>query len=278
MAEKRYIINASIVTYHTPVEELQKVVSTLLKSGCVKRILLIDNSENRNEQYGTIEGAEWIWNGRNIGYGAAHNIAIRETLRSGAEYHLVINSDIEFNPMILSELAEYMEAHKDIAQIMPKVLSPDGSNQHLAKLLPTPYDLIARRFLPKTLTRGRTRHFELHHLSDNGIYDIPYLSGCFMLLRADALKKVGIFDERYFMYPEDIDLTRRLHKYFRTIYYPQTSIIHNHRRASYHNIRLLKIHIVNMIKYFNKWGWIIDRERQRVNKSVMEEIEKSKKI
>ena len=118
----------------------------------------LKDKENRNEQYGTIEGAEWIWNGRNIGYGAAHNIAIRETLRSGAEYHLVINSDIEFNPVILTELAEYMEEHKDIAQIMPKVLSPDGSNQHLAKLLPTPYDLYAQHGAQR-----RTNLAEWHH-------------------------------------------------------------------------------------------------------------------
>ena len=88
-------------------------------------------SEERDERYGKIEGTEWIWNGKNIGYGAAHNIGIRKSMRTGADYHLVINSDIEFQPEVISILSEYLETHRDVAQIMPKVLSPDGSNQHL---------------------------------------------------------------------------------------------------------------------------------------------------
>ena len=277
MTDKKFIINTSIVLYHTPIEELQKVVKTLLQSNHIGEIFLIDNTEERDERYGKIEGTEWIWNGKNIGYGAAHNIGIRKSMRTGADYHLVINSDIEFQPEVISILSEYLETHRDVAQIMPKVLSPDGSNQHLAKLLPTPYDLIARRFLPKSLTHKRTKHFELHSLKDDTEYNIPYLSGCFMLLRCEALKGAGIFDERYFMYPEDIDLTRRLHEWFRTIYYPQTTIIHNHKRASYHSGKLLLIHIVNIVKYFNKWGWIVDKERTKMNRAVISEISRGGK-
>lgn len=274
MSNRPFTVNTSIVIYNTPVEELEMVVHTLRECGSIERILLIDNSERRNERYGEIVGAEWIWNNRNIGYGAAHNIGIRESIKTGVDYHLVINSDIIFSAAVMDELSEYMELHPLVAQIMPRVLSPDGSNQHLAKLLPTPYDLFVRRFLPKSMTRKRTAHFELHGLSCNRAYNIPYLSGCFMLLRCSALKQVGLFDERFFMYPEDIDLTRRLHEHYETIYYPQVTIIHNHHRGSYHNVRILAIHIANIIRYFNKWGWIIDKERSRVNKKVLDEIAK----
>jgi len=73
------------------------------------------------------------------------------------------------------------------------------------------------------------------------------------------------------MYPEDIDITRRMHAKYKTIYYPDVSIIHDHGAESYKNIRMLRIHIVNMVKYFNKWGWYFDKERNLFNKRILNE-------
>ncbi len=90
-----------------------------------------------------------------------------------------------------------------------------------------------------------------------------------MFLRCSAINKVGLFDERFFMYPEDIDLTRRIHRHFRTVSFPDVTVIHDHRAQSYHDPRLLRIHIVNMIRYFNKWGWLFDSERRRFNSPLI---------
>ena len=94
---------------------------------------------------------------------------------------------------------------------------------------------------------------------------VPYLSGCFMLLRTDALAEVGVFDERFFMYPEDIDLTRRLAAKFATAYYPRVHIVHRHGAASHKSLRMFIVHALNIVKYFNKWGWLLDGERRRIN-------------
>jgi GT2 family glycosyltransferase len=75
------------------------------------------------------------------------------------------------------------------------------------------------------------------------------------------------------MYPEDIDLTRRIHRHFRTVFYPDVAIVHFHTQSSYVNARMLFIHIVNMIKYFNKWGWIFDHERRKVNRDILKQLE-----
>jgi GT2 family glycosyltransferase len=104
--------------------------------------------------------------------------------------------------------------------------------------------------------------------------EVPYLSGCFMFLRVAALKKVGLFDERFFMYPEDIDLTRRMYKEFKTVFYPEVEITHQHARESYKSLKLFYIHIVNMIRYFNKWGWFFDKERRIVNQRVISQYQK----
>jgi GT2 family glycosyltransferase len=202
--------------------------------------------------------ATYIFNKANLGYGRAHNIALEKSLKTEAKYHLVLNSDIEFTPDTISQLVQFMDTHPDVGHVMPLVRYPDGNIQYLAKQLPTPFDLFARRFLPRAWTKRRNAQFENHWFYQQPDYktqllDVPYLSGCFMFLRADALRKVGLFDPRFFMYPEDIDLTRRIHTHYRTVMYPAVEIIHNHAQSSYHSPRLLWIHITNMLKYFWKW-------------------------
>ena len=94
----------------------------------------------------------------------------------------------------------------------------------------------------------------------------------FVNFRTSCFKKVGLFDERFFMYPEDIDITRRMHKYYRTMFWPDVTVVHAHRAASYKSKKMLKIHMWNMIKYFTKWGWIFDKERRDWNKQLLEEL------
>ena len=105
------------------------------------------------------------------------------------------------------------------------------------------------------------------------IMNVPYLSGCFMFFRTSAFETVGMFDERFFMYPEDIDITRRMHEKYRTVFYPNVSVIHDHAAESYKSKKMLKIHITNMIKYFNKWGWFFDSKRKRINKKILKELD-----
>ena len=98
MTDKKFIINTSIVLYHTPIEELQKVVHTLLQSNHIGEIFLIDNTEEKDERYGKIEGTEWIWNGKNIGYGAAHNIGIRKSISIDCNLYFVFSFFNTFVP------------------------------------------------------------------------------------------------------------------------------------------------------------------------------------
>ena len=154
---------------------------------------------------------------------------------------------------------------------MPKITNPDGSTQHLCKLVPTPFDLIARRFLPlpQSMVRAHQNRYELRCTGYDRQMDVPYLSGCFMFLRAAALRDVGVFDERFFMYPEAIDLTRRIHANWRTVFNPAVSVIHDHGKESYKSWRMLWIHMRSMIRYFNKWGWLLDGQRRRFNRETL---------
>lgn len=268
--------NASIVIYNHNAESIFPLVNILQRSGKVDTIFVIDNSENPNNNFNVV-GINYIFNNKNIGYGAAHNIAIRKSIAENAKFHLVVNPDISFEPQTFITLLQYLEQNPDVGHIMPKVTYPNGETQYLCKLIPTPFDLFIRRFLPTSLTQKHMYKFELRHTQYNKIMNVPYLSGCFMLLRIEALKKVGLFDERFFMYPEDIDLTRRMHKHYKTIFFPFATIVHHHEKASYRSIKMLIIHAVNLVKYFNKWGWFFDAERRKMNKETLKAIDEMNK-
>jgi hypothetical protein len=167
-----------------------------------------------------------------------------------------------------------MDSNTDVGLLTPKVLYPDGQIQYLCKLLPTPLNWISRFLIPvKKLNERLNNRFELRFSGYNQIMDIPYISGCFMLIRSSVIQKVGGFDEGIFMYGEDTDLSRRIHKYYRTIFYPEVNIYHRFHKGSHHNLRLTIIHIKAAIYYFNKWGWFFDSERRQINNSILQNVE-----
>lgn len=271
-------INASIVLYNTNREQLIRAISSFLNTTLNVKLYLIDNSSNdKLKDLAELDPRiEYIFNNKNLGYGSAHNIGIRKSIQEGVPYHVVLNPDIYFETGVIEALYDYMEKHPDVGNVMPKVIYPNGSIQYLCKLLPSPIDLFVRRFIPfKNIKEKLNYQFELRWTGYNKEMNIPFLSGCFMFLRIDALKDVGLFDERFFMYGEDTDLNRRIHKKYKTIFYPHVSIIHDHARDSYRNFKMLLIHMINMTKYFNKWGWFFDNERKKINKETLINLKKS---
>lgn len=266
------MLTASLVTYHNSFEEVERLVDCVLQSP-IDRLYIIDNSQTDIFKYlGARSEKIFYTHGENVGYGRAHNVALREAIKLKANYHVVLNPDIYFESGTIESLAEYLDNNSDVGQVMPKVFYPNGNLQYLCKMVPTPMDLIFKRFLPKRLTRKSMYKFQLRFTGYDKIMNVPYLSGCFMMFRVSALEKVGLFDERFFMYPEDIDMTRRMHEKYKTIFYPYVSIIHAHGAASKSSMRMLKVHIVNMIKYFNKWGWVFDKRRREINARLLKEL------
>lgn len=266
-------VSASIVTYRTDERELARCLESLMADG-IGRVYIVDNSPDRSLEAfcATRAAVTYIFSGANLGYGAAHNIAIRRAQAAGTRYHLVINSDVYFPQGVIPAITAYMDARPDVAQLIPRVVYPDGRLQHSIRLLPTPLDLFARRFLPRPLAERRNRRYCLEFFDHGRECDVAYHQGSFMFFRVECFAEVGLFDERFFMYPEDIDITRRMHRRYRTMFWPGVTIVHAHRAASYKDRRMLRIHLSNMIKYFNKWGWFIDPERRRFNRRLIREL------
>lgn len=277
---------ASIVTYKHHLLDIEPVLRSLFASP-VTTIWIIDHSydimphllKELNEFTGRVltgepvlrekvekEGLKVVYiRHKNNGYGGGQNVALREAMKEGSRYHLVVNPDVWFGPRVMPALLDYMSRHEDVGQMMPQVLYPNGTIQRLAKLLPTPLDLFGRLCLPLPLIRRRNERFELWDMDTTSPTDVPFLSGCFMLFRMEAIKEVGMFDERFFMYAEDIDITRRMHRRYRTVFYPMLPIYHKFSRASRRSLHLFSVHIISVMKYFNKYGWFNDKERTEIN-------------
>lgn len=281
------MITASIVTYNNNLLDLEGILRSLLISP-VQKVWIIDHSdaftrlEGELQEYKRKDDEFLKHEGRgfqleyikevNKGYGGGHNVALRKAMEMGSKYHLVVNPDVWFGAEVIPALWRLMEEDCSIAQVMPKVLFLNGSVQCLAKLLPTPLDLFCRFFMPGKLISKRNDRFELKQSGYNKEMNVPFLSGCFMFLRISALQSEGIFDERFFMYMEDVDITRRLHTKYKTLFFPSVSIYHRFSRLSYHNWSISLIHMVSVVKYFNKWGWIYDSSRRSFNKRLLKEL------
>lgn len=266
-------MHASIVLYHNKREQLKKVIDSFLGTRLDVVLYLVDNSaDDALKDLASLDSRIiYIFNNANIGYGAGHNVAIRKSIESNIDYHLVLNPDLFFEGKVIDDIYDYMQKNLDVANLMPKILYPNGDNQYLAKLLPTPLDWILRRFLPARFTQSITEKFELRYTNYTDTMNVPFLSGCFMFFRVAALKDVGLFDENIFMYMEDIDINRRLHAKYKTLYYPYLSVYHEYERGSHKNFKLLRISIESSIKYFNKWGWLFDKERKTMNDKLLKD-------
>lgn len=270
------MVYISIVTYNTDEKELSKLLQSFERVAMPVKIIIIDNSPTDKLKvfFKEYKFVEYIHNPSNPGFGAAHNIAIQQSIQEKGQYHFVVNPDVYFEKDIITPMVEYMQQNPEVGMLMPQVLNLDGTVQHLPKLLPSPYSILMRKLkFPKFIYEKFINRYELRNVDKNQIYEAPILSGCFTLFRVEALKTVGLYDDGFFMYFEDWDLSRRMHQKYKTIYFPLVSVYHGYESGANKSKRLFKIFVQSAKRYFNKWGWIFDKERRKVNRKTLKQFQ-----
>lgn len=276
-----YDITASIVAYKNDYKKIRTVLRSILGTKHSVKVFLIDNSptkklETELKSELADRRIDYLHRPQNLGFGQGHNTAIRSAVLFST-YHIVLNPDLEFSPAAIDNMFSFMEANPGVGQLLPKVYCSNGSLQS-CKLLPRPVDLFSRRFFSRFKWADKlNQQYEISEFNYNTCLNLPNLSGCFMFFRSSCLAATGGFDKRYFMYLEDVDLTRRIHSISQTIYYPFATITHEYQKGSYNNTKLLFYHIASAIKYFFKWGWFIDSERVAFNNDVKRAIKSGNK-
>ncbi|MCJ8166399.1 glycosyltransferase family 2 protein [Pontibacter sp. E15-1] len=260
-------ITASIVTYCNDPAILNEAIESFLNTKLQVRLYIIDNSPTDKLRNEVVRDSRLLYhyNNQNVGFGKAHNYALQKSLED-SKYCLILNPDVYFGSSVLDNLFTYMEANNEVGLVSPKVVYPDESIQLSCRLIPSPLDMFARRIpLGEKIFRGRIRQHQYEDESFEHNLEVPFLLGCFLFSRTSVLKKVGGFDERFFMYMEDLDLCRRIGACSRLVFYANERIYHRYERASSKKIRIFYYHLRSMVQYFNKWGWLVDRERKKTN-------------
>ena len=275
-------LSISVVCYNSGEQELRTLVASLLTSLRVLEsstplssvtISLVDNSEDHNlnldlfaphaEELESLGVELKLLQGQgNVGYGSAHNLVIR---KSDADYHLILNPDVALKDDCLSAGIAYLEANEDIALASPHAENAAGQKQYLCKRYPSIFTFLVRGFVPsafKGIFGKRLALFEMRDLSEAAPADsVTIASGCFMLCRTDKLNAIHGFDENYFLYFEDFDLSLRLARVGKIAYVPDMKIRHSGGHSASKGWQHIKMFVRSGTRFFNTHGWRFFKQR-----------------
>lgn len=271
-------LTISVVCYHTPLSMLERMLGTLISalkellvsdSSWKFQILLIDNSEanelslnsfaSYSSQLQSISCELRLIKGQgNVGFGAGHNLSM-STNTNG--FHLIMNPDVELHTDCLKEGVNHLRCNDNVAIASPAAKGGDGEKLFLCKRYPSIWVLFLRGFMPRRVQRLFSKqldHYELRDLDDMiPCQEVPIVSGCFMLCRANALRQIAGFDEEYFLYFEDFDLSMRMSEQYSLVYVPSMQILHYGGQTSRKGFRHIGFFVKSAFRFFSIYGWRI---------------------
>lgn len=260
-------LTITIVSYHNE-EDVKKAVASIEKftSGTItKQIFIVDNTDMRIEKSADLAEKNRILEelsktypdviclstGKNLGFGSGHNYVLE---RLDSKYHAIVNPDIILEQDAFSKLIQFME-DESIGMCVPRLVDEEGNLLAVYRRELTAWDMFIRMFF-----KGAFKKRQAYHTMQDADYtkpfDVPFAQGSFLLIRTELYKKLGGFDERFFLYMEDADLCKRVNQLSRLCYCPDAEVIHKWEKGSHKNGKLFKLHVQSMISYFMKWGWL----------------------
>ncbi len=265
-------ISVAIVVHRPDLAQLLRTLHALdhavAESGLPASLAIVDNTPESErmapqqhqallDRLTHIPDKAWHYLTENRGFGVAHNTALAAV---DSDWHLILNPDLELAPDALSQALAYGESHPEIQLLMPKVARSDGQQEFLGKRYPSVLGLLLRAFAPVWLQKrfaSLLAEYEARDLQqqDTPQDQIPIASGACMLCRTPALKAVGGFDERYFLYFEDFDLSLRLAERGKLVFLPAMQAVHHGGYAARKGFRHIAWFGVSAMRFFNRFGW-----------------------
>lgn len=264
-------LTVSLVLYEHSPDDIAGLISDIRTIPLNTKLYIIDNSpEPLDLSVFESDKTEIIQDCKNLGYGKGHNVGIFKASEISSDFHLIVNPDIRFNGADIPLLIDFINKGENYGLVIPKVHYENGDFQYIYKLLPDPFVMTLRflhRFLPDSFIKANNDSYEMRHKDFSNPFELPVVSGCFMFGRTKIFNEVDGFDDRFFMYFEDVDLSRRIGVKYRNMYYPDISVTHGFQKDSYKSKTLRNAHLLSAFKYFNKWGWFLDNYRREKNRS-----------
>lgn len=243
-----------IISYNTKSDLEACLISVREKLGEVTTVV-VDNGSSDGSQEMVRDKFPWVRlveNVGNLGYASACNLGIKAT---SEPYVFILNSDVKFLEDGLEKIIDYLDSHPDVGSLGPMVLNNDGTTQMSCRRFPSIMETIAHGFLGDVWPNNPfTTSYQMKDIPREEPCPADWVSGAAMLLRRDAVEKVGGFDEAYFMYVEDVDLCWQMKQAgFAVIYHPDFRLVHHIGRASrQESLRMLYHHHRSMYIFFRK--------------------------
>lgn len=245
--------------------KIRRCLSSLTMLSCSNyQVIVVDNASLDDvEAVVTTEypQSDFIQTGANLGYTGGNNCAIRRALAQQADYILILNPDtVVINPGFIEELVAYCEAHPKVGIAGPRVYLRTRDNvQNTVLFAPgfwrNLWNWVAYRIAPAKFMKSR-----------DAVVDAEVLNGVCVLLRAQCLREVGLFDEAIFMYIEDADLDHRARGAgWKVQYVPIDSIVHEQQIDGYHMTSLVSFllrrnsvyYLCKVGKRFEAWAYAV---------------------
>ena len=268
-----YDLVISVVVYKPKIEQLRQTLRSLEKSNLKLKVAIFDNSQepldvrDLNISY----AVDYFCSKKNLGFGHAHNQNIKKYVDQ-APYVLILNPDVYFDPYLLNELLARMSADPAIGACIPRICHPQGHLQVVNRRLPRPIDFaisfVSHKLRTDVFKTQKYLHYQIADLDMSKPFVCPTISGCFMLFRGSVLKEVQGFDERFFLYVEDTDLSRRVSEKYKIVVFSDLVAFHHWSRGAYRSPKLFFTFIRSIASYFTKWGWFWDSQREILNAQV----------
>lgn len=255
-------LSIGIVAYNNYKDIIGAIVSIekYTSKFITKKIYVIDNGSGISSSDELNEFKTFINNfsdvvyidcGMNLGFGKGHN-QLLDIIDS--EYHAIVNPDIIFCEDSFIKIINWMDEFDDIGMTIPLLTDEKGTKQEVYRRELTVFDMFNRMFL-KSIFKERANRHVMVDMDYSKPFQVPFGQGSFLVIRTRLFKRLGGFDDGFFMYCEDADLCKRVNQVSKLMYYPDARVIHKWEKGSHKNITLFKYHFKSMIYYFKKWGW-----------------------
>ena len=269
--------NSPLALLNSAMQSLHRSAQTAFQANCLARVTvyLIDNLSQesyRAELTQEITGwpqseffdIQYLPLASNRGFGAGHNEVLQRLV---SDFHLVLNPDVELQDDALRTGLTLLMDNEDVALASPKVFSGGGEQEFLCKRYPSVLVLLLRGFAPRFLRRLFRQQLAAYEMRDlcqdegqgqgqgQGQVNVAIASGCFMLVRTPDLRAISGFNEDFFLYFEDFDLSLRLGKVGRLVFDPDMRIIHHGGYAANKGRLHLRYFITSGMMFFNRHGW-----------------------
>ncbi len=235
----------------------------------VCEVIVVDNASHDGSPRMVEEefpGVRLVANADNAGYSRAVNQAIRT---AAGHYVLILNPDIEVLPGSIDALADHLDRNPETGIAGGKLLNPDGSLQYSCRTFYTLNTLLHRRTpIGKLFPNSRVvRDHLMMDWDHDSVREVDWMLGACLMVRRDAIREVGLMDERFFMYFEDVDWCYRMKQHgWHVVYVPDATMKHVHRRESAKGggllNRRLMAHLNSMFRFFDKWNTLLYRARK----------------